>query len=337
MSESRHLWFGVNGDRDDGGGIWAGTLSTAGTVTGARRVAAVINASFLARHARLPVLYTVSEQAGGTVAAYAVRPGQTLEPLGPPVPVGSAPCHLLVHPDGGWLYAACYGDGTTAAVPLADDGRPTDAVVRLRYSGSGPVSSRQEGPHAHSSLLSPDRKDLLVADLGSDSIWAHRLAAGRPEPDAHRLAMPAGFGPRHLLVHAGRILVTGELSGEVAAVAWDGTAGRVEQIVPAATFPARDDGPAHQLSHLAEVDGHLLVGVRGADTLSWLRLGTDAPVLTGEVTTTASPRHFAVVDDHVVVAGAGAGEVGVHRLDDGAVGPLRERHRLPGVMSVLAA
>ncbi|WP_345218166.1 lactonase family protein [Georgenia halophila] len=333
------IWLGVHGPVAAGGGVWRTALEDE-TLAPPTQAAELPNASFVATHPTLPVLYAVAEDEPGAVATFTVGDDGGLTPLGDSAAVGDNPCHLWV--GDGWIYVSCYGDGTLWAVPLAADGALTSDVVRLPHHGSGPTA-RQEGPHVHSSAVVGDR--LVVADLGTDSLWSYRLDGGRPGGRAARTAMPAGFGPRHLLVRDGVLLVTGELSGEVAAVEWDGSGvGTVVTTIAAGTRPSVDERPPRQLSHLTEVAGphglrHVLVGVRGSDTISTLRLtGDRAPValeLVAEVATVASPRHFAVVGERLLVAGALSGDVGVHRVTDGLPGPVEARVPLPGVMSVL--
>ena len=44
-----------------------------------------------------------------------------------------------------------------------------------QHSGSGPVTSRQEGPHAHCIVISADDRFAFSADLGADSVFGYRL------------------------------------------------------------------------------------------------------------------------------------------------------------------
>ena len=63
---------------------------------------------------------------------------------------------------------------------------------------------RQEAPHAHSSLLSPDNKTLYVADLGTDKIMVYDFdpSAGILEPASNPwISIAAGAGPRHMALH----------------------------------------------------------------------------------------------------------------------------------------
>ncbi|TDB87776.1 lactonase family protein, partial [Actinomadura sp. KC216] len=127
---------------------------------------------------------------------------------------GALPCHLSVTPDGGRLIVADYGSGTVRAVPLGPDGGFAGEADVAEGHGSGPVADRQEGPHAHASVIAPDGT-ILTTDLGADLIRAFRIEGG-----ALRLAgetpLPAGSGPRHLVVHpGGHVHVVAELSASM--------------------------------------------------------------------------------------------------------------------------
>lgn len=314
------LWLGNGGDDS---GVWSAHLDDDGEITGLEQRAELDGVSFLAPHPSAAILYALSEVEQGTVTAFRISDTGELTVLGSPVAVGANPCHLEASPDGRWLYVANYVGGGADAVLLGADGAPDGDIVQMAYEGAGPDPERQDAPHAHSTLISPDGAHLLVADLGTDSLWVHRLEGGRPEPGATRIPMPAGFGPRHMLGRGDAVIVTGELSGEVASVSWTG--GPIT-LSTAATLPSRSDGPAHQLSHLLALDDdHLLVGVRGADSFSVLRAGGTTYEIVQEMPTVDLPRHMAVAGDFVVTAGQRAGVIGVHplwgtpRLGDGRV------------------
>ena len=84
---------------------------------------------------------------------------------------GSAPCHLALHPDGTTLFVANYVSGTVAVFPLDAEGRVTGAEPAqvIQHTGSGPRTDRQEGPHAHQTVVSP------IGALGAGRGPGHRL------------------------------------------------------------------------------------------------------------------------------------------------------------------
>lgn len=271
--------------------------------------------------------YAVSEIAAGEVVRFGI-PGE-------PISIGSggaSPCHLSGHPDG-WIYVSNYGSGTVRAIEVDPGGGFTGTVVDLPHEGHGPITDRQEGSHAHFSMVVDDF--LVVADLGTDELRAYPLQEGRPEPRPVITDLPPGTGPRHIARSGNELFVTGELSGEVVAVRWDASAGRgrVRTHAPA----ARAKG-SHYLAHIDVVDSRLIVGVRGSNTISIL--AADDLRLLHEEPTAAWPRHHALIGDHLVVAGERGDVVAWHpvlRGDDGLdIGPVERTVAIASPMCVVA-
>ncbi len=111
---------------------------------------------------------------------------------------GSGLCHLSSQ--GGNLYAAGYAGGTLTGLK-AETG---ELCAFLQHQGHSANPARQEKAHVHSSLPSPDGKELLAADLGLDRLFRYRvgengaLALNPAEPWAE---VPPGQGPRHFAFH----------------------------------------------------------------------------------------------------------------------------------------
>jgi 6-phosphogluconolactonase len=296
--------------------------------------------SFLALHPTAARLYAV-ESAEDSVAAFEIEAG-ALRRTGTVPSGGSGPCHVLVHPAGGWLYVANYGDGVATALELDAAGDLTGASVTLAHAGSGPHADRQEGPHAHSSWVSPGGGWLVVADLGTDQLRAYRLEDGRPVGEPALTAMPPGSGPRHAAVAGDLVHVACELSCDVVTVRWDESTGTGEVVGSSPTVTrAPRTGDTHTLSHLELLDEDtLVVGVRGADQLAVVGL-TDgvADRLLAEVLTVTWPRHLTVVDGAVLVAGEQADLIGVHPIvhdaNGASVGEVGETVAAPAPMCLL--
>ena len=116
------------------------------------------------------------------------------------------------------VVVADYTSGTLSLFPLNEKGDVEGEPRLLHFEGSGPNTRRQQSPHIHSSALSPDGKELVVMDLGSDKIYRFAVENGRVAvPYSSAVALPAGCGPRHSAYSAdGKYLyVVTELSDEV--------------------------------------------------------------------------------------------------------------------------
>ncbi|WP_168211647.1 lactonase family protein [Ruania zhangjianzhongii] len=268
MNTLRQFWIGTKA-QDNSSGIWRFQRESGSSwseVT-AKLMAVAPMPTFLAVHPHAERLYAVGEGKRGGVASYDVGTDCTLHRTGTVASGGQGPCHLLVHPQGHWVYVANYGDGTLGAIELTEAGNVDEHVRTYTHSGSGPVADRQERSHAHFCALSPGGDWLIVTDLGTDELRAYPLDDGLPEDEPVLTQLPAGFGPRHLAMAGEHVYVAGELSGEVATLAWDEGTGQGEVLHQE---PASVAEGLHQLSHIERAGDRLFVGVRGADTLATL-------------------------------------------------------------------
>ncbi|UKJ62431.1 beta-propeller fold lactonase family protein [Cellulosimicrobium cellulans] len=339
-SATRALWIGTypHPANDGAEGVWrvgldvdaaAGTGSFVGGVLAAESP----SPSFLAVDGE--TLYAVGETEAGSVSAFAVGPDGGLAPRGERVATGgSYPCHVVVSDD---VLVANYGDGVLTAVATAADGAlaaasddlPGTAVRRQGHAGTGPVTDRQEGPHAH--FVAPlvhlgaaddGSGEVLVVDLGTDELRRHDPAA--PDGSSPRVVatFPPGTGPRHLAaLPSGHLVVVGELDPALFVLApVDGPDGvRTYDVVARydVTHAAAPAGGGNYPSHVAvSADGtRVLAAVRGADVLAVhaVEPGPDGSVpslrhLADSPVGGAWPRHFAVL------AGDAAPEEPLHDL-----------------------
>lgn len=268
----RLVYFGTHGDAiiaarfDDGNG----RLRSIGPV------AAVQRPSWLVANPRRPVVYAVSESAkdsAGEAQVYALAADRRtggLRVLDSVSSAGGGATHLSFDPRSQTVFVANYGTGHVAALPVLADGRLATAASVRQDQGSGP-SPRQKGPHAHSVLLDPSGRWLIVGDLGADRVFVYRfdprtraLAPGGPP----FVQAAPGSGPRHAaFAGGGRFLyVANELSGDVTGYAWDGRGGRLRALQTVPAVPADAAGPRSVGEIAAAPDGRFLyVSTRGND------------------------------------------------------------------------
>ncbi len=342
------LWLGTSPDDGPDGpeavaGIWSVDLDPAtGALDEPVLRARTPAPSFLAPAADGRSLVAVGETTPGAVTRFAVGPDGALAQVERVSSGGSGPCHLLVHPDGRALYVANYGSGSVGVLPLraAEDGGAAlvGGVAQIfEHSGRGPVAGRQDSPHVHSTLLTPDGAVLLAFDLGTDEIRRYAVRPdGLLDADGIALRMPPGTGPRHAAWGpGGHLYVTGELDSTLHVLAWDGAGLRPVMVVPAAGADAA--GQEALAAHVLVHGGLLLVSVRGPDVVAGWHPGVDGarPDPAGVVAVGAGgaepdagpprpgavwPRHFAVVPgpagDWLVVAGQRSDRVVVLRIDE---------------------
>ena len=120
--------------------------------------------------------------------------------------MGDDPCYVSVDKKGKHVFVGNYSGGNLSAFQVQNNGSLTDAVEVIKHEGNGPDTSRQEKAHVHSTVIAPDGKYLLTADLGTDKVYAYKISNGNSENilTAHQppyTAVAPGSGPRHLDFH----------------------------------------------------------------------------------------------------------------------------------------
>lgn len=301
-----------------GEGIWRAELDTAtGSLDGLRQVVETPAPSFLVAHPGGRWLYAGGEQGEGTVTAFEVDDDGGLTARATISSGGADPCHLALAPDASSLYVANYSSGTLGVIPLEASGEiaadATGPAQVFGFEGSGPDPSRQEAPHAH--FVAAGSEEVLVVDLGIDALRRYAVGPdGVLEAAGLAAQLPAGTGPRHLATSPdGRwCFVVGELDVTVHVLERAGETFTHRQSLSLAGSRAQrgehgwflPDGGRLLPSHVELVGDRLWVGVREDNRLEELAVAPDgslSPVASHELG--GWPRHFAIADDVVLVAG----------------------------------
>ncbi|MCC5474302.1 lactonase family protein [Streptomyces barringtoniae] len=263
-------------------------------------------------------LYTVSETAEGTVAAYRVE-GDRPELAGPPVRVdGSGPTHLGLY--AGHVLTANYGCGSITAVPVRPDGAlAAKPSGRLQHTGSGPHDRRQRGPHAHQVQPDPTGRWAVSVDLGTDSVRICTLEDGVPA--LHReFALRPGSGPRHLAFHpdGAHAYVVNELTPTVTVCRWDAEAGSLKPLAEVPVLPGAPAGDAYPSGIVVSPDGRFVwTATRGEDVLSILAVEGEELRLIGTAPCGGHwPRALAEHDGFLYAANERSGDVAWFAVDE---------------------
>lgn len=266
------------------------------------------NPTFVVPAPGAAAVYATSEVFGwleGTVTAYRADPATgRLTYVNKQPTQGSITAQASLHPSGQWLFVANYRIGADGlrppraviALPIEADGGLGPVASGLVHAGAtGPDAARQEGPHPHCAVPSPDGRFVLVADLGLDRIFVHAFdaASGRLS-EAGSLALPPGTGPRHLaFTPDGRhVTATGELDCTLHSLAW--TDGGLAPVDRASLLPPGAAGDSHAADIAVSPDGrHVYASVRGHDSIAAFGLdarGHLSPL--GHTPTGPTPRSF---------------------------------------------
>ena len=203
---------------------------------------------------------------------------------------GEDPCYVST--DGHFLAVANYSGGTLATYRLREDGSigPMDTLV---VSGTGgPDMTRQDRPHVHCAVFTPDGKHLLFSEFSADEIGRMDIGPDGIRNYCRAATLHADYGPRHLLFDASgtHLYVIGELSGDI--TVFDYAAGTLteRQVIKADRLDARGAADIH-----LSPDGRFLYAslrLRG-DGISVFEVGADGTLsYVGYQATGIHPRNF---------------------------------------------
>jgi 6-phosphogluconolactonase len=291
-------------------GIYAYRFDSAtGKSTSLGLAAESVAPSFVAIAPSGRFLYAVNEiskfngQPTGAVSAFAIQSKTGKLTLLNQVPSrGEGPAHIALDRSGKYALVSNYDRGSIAVFPVLADGRLGEATAFVQHKGSSVNKERQEGPHAHAAVFSPDNRFVVVADLGLDQLLVYRFdaTAGSLGSDPQIVKAVPGAGPRHLVFDAtGRyIYVINEMQSRVVTYAYDAANGTLSELQIVSALPKGFAGT----STAAEIEMHLsgkflFASNRGDDSIAVFAVdpkdGTLTPV---EIDSSGgkTPRNFAL-------------------------------------------
>lgn len=213
---------------------------------------------------------------------------------------GIVACHLCKEEDD--IYCVNYVSGSVIKMPDKLD----------IHEGNGPNRERQESAHTHFVTVSPDKKYVLVTDLGTDKIFVYN----RSLELVRTVDAPSGHGVRHLIFSEDSryLFAVNELESTVSAYSYND--GRLEIIDTVSALPEDFDG----FSIAAAIrlrKGHIFVSNRGHDSLAELNFdGKKLKLLNTYPCGGAEPRDFDFFGDYVIFANIAGNNVTVFRITE---------------------
>jgi 6-phosphogluconolactonase len=171
------------------------------------KVSDVENPSYLAITRDGKHVYSVNEVRNGGVSSFIFNPATSeLTFLNRVSSGGDGPCYVAVDDKDKYVFAGNYGSGSLSAIRIKDDGSLSTDVQFIQQEGSSIDKSRQQGPHVHSTVLSPDNRYLFTPNLGTDKVSIYKFDSNKtsqplvPANPAFVSVRP-GSGPRHIIFH----------------------------------------------------------------------------------------------------------------------------------------
>lgn len=316
------------------------------------RTTEVQNPFFLALSPNGKFLYSIhAKQFGGKeeeqVAAFELV-GSTgkLKLLNRQSARGMAACYLDVDNTGKALVVANYSSGSVASLPVKDDGSLGEAASFVQHAGSSVDPKRQQEPHAHSIVVSPDNRFAFAADLGLDKVLCYRLdaqAAKLTPNDPPFAKTPAGAGPRHLTFDPSgkRVYVINEISNSVTAFEYNAESGALSELQTISTLPQDFSGKSYCADLKITPNGRFLYGTnRGHDSIAAYKIGDDGrlTLLAIEPSLGKGPQNLAITPggELLICANMPGNNVAVFRIDSsGGLKPIGEPVSMPSPSCIM--
>lgn len=321
-------------DGGTGKGIYAFRYDTKTAKVNELGVAAeAANPTWFAVHPNGHFLYAVSEvgnyhgpNSGGVIAFAIDGTNGKLTFLNEVASRGAGPCNLTFDRTGKFLLVANYGGGSIAVFPILADGTLGPATDLVQHTGHGPNAARQEGPHPHSIVLTPDNRFAIVNDLGLDELLVYRfdVTTGKLTPnDPPFTKVDPGSGPRHMaLAPNGKFAyVINEMECTVTVFSVDLGAGVLHLVQSISTVPTNFKGRNDDAEIEMLPSGKFLYASnRGDDSLAIYAIDPTTGMLkqTGSVKTGGKePRAFEIDPrgELLFAANRDSGNVVIFRID----------------------
>lgn len=224
------------------------------------------NPSFLVVSKDKKNIYAVSEGGQGkgiSAFAFDMATGK-LSFLNSTSAGGNGPCYINVDDQKKTVFTGNYGGGSLSATRIKSDGSLSDEIQVIQHEGSSVNKGRQDKPHVHAVVLSPDNRFLLVPDLGTDKVNVYRYDPSNPHPlspatPPFASANPGG-GPRHLAFHPNGKYAYLILEMEGAIAAFDYKNGKLEPKQTITMLAAGFEGKVGAADIHVSPDGKFLYG-----------------------------------------------------------------------------
>jgi 6-phosphogluconolactonase len=202
------------------------------------------------------------------------------------------------------IVTASYSSGSIAVYERTDSGAVDEVVQTIYHAGRSVNRQRQKSSHVHQTVFTPDKKFLLVCDLGTDKVLSY---AYHPEEGenilslADTLTVKLGSGPRHIALNSkgniAYLLQELDAALSVLSIGEDGQLAILQQVTIA--NDSAENGAA--AIHLSPDDKFVYATNRGnANNIACFAIDANNGLLTmvEQVSTGGKgPRDFAITPD----------------------------------------
>jgi 6-phosphogluconolactonase len=160
----------------------------------------VSNPSYLAITPDKKFVYSVNESTDGSAANAFSFDEKTarLTFINRSSTKSPGPCYISVSDK--HVFTANYKGGSLSVFGRNADGSLTEALQKVQHVGKSIDTERQNEPHVHQVILSPDKKYVSVNDLGTDNVTVYKYHPNSKTEiliPRDTLSVKPGSGPRH--------------------------------------------------------------------------------------------------------------------------------------------
>lgn len=230
-------------------------------------------------------------------------------------------CHLVYHDLTQTLYVANYHEGSLDTYRYEAENGKLIPLERIEHHGSS-IHPNQDKAHVHFVGTNHQQTHLYVCDLGMDVVFVYQIQLDGTLLEQQRLSVPAGMGPRHLVMHPTLPLVyiLGELDNSllVAHLQTDGSLVIGHQFNLFETIP-NDIEPASAAIRISKDGRFLYCSTRFIDVLTVFSLeNPEVPQCIQQIETGGVvPRDFCLSpkEDYVLIAHQNTHRISVFKRD----------------------
>jgi len=224
QKESYRLLIGTYTNTGKSEGIYSYDVDMKTAVFTQKSVArGVSNPSYLAVTPDKKFVYSVNESDEGSAAnafSFEVKTAR-LTFINRSLTKSQGPCYISV--TNKHVFTANYGGGSLSVFGRNRDGSLTDVLQKIQHTGNSVNAERQNKPHVHQVIVSPDKKYLIVNDLGTDKVTVYKYNPNSATDiliPRDTLSVKPGSGPRHATFSKDgkRLYVLHEIDGTLSAL-----------------------------------------------------------------------------------------------------------------------
>ncbi|NBL63978.1 beta-propeller fold lactonase family protein [Flavobacterium sp. NST-5] len=282
------------------------------------------NPSYLTVSSDSKNIYSVNENGeNSTISAFSYNSKSgKIDLLNQQNSYGADPCFIIA--DEKNIIVANYSGGNISVFGIEKNGEAGNLKQLIQHEGNSLNKERQEKAHVHQVVFSPDKKYIVVNDLGVDKIFVYKYNPTSTDKILEQKSIietKPGSGPRHLTFsNDGKfVYVLGELDGNISSYKYSN--GNLRKMEETTLLPKDFKGKIGAADiHISPNGKFLYATNRGdANTISTFAINKKGGlnIVNHSSTKGKSPRNFVIdpTGKFLLVANQDSNNVVIFRID----------------------